>query len=138
MENDENNDPIGKSLGLQPIQQLKTELTTAVSNLEDDVNSAKHSIKDLIFKGSESLEELMDVARQSQHPRAYEVISSLLKTLVDANKELADITIKSNTRKEINNDNRQIHNNYTFVGTSTDLLKMMKGVEKGETEEENE
>lgn len=135
MEN-EDNDPIGKSLGLQPVNDLKTQIVTEINNLEDDILGSKHNIKELIFKGTEALEDLIDVAKQSQHPRAFEVVSTLINTLVSANKDLADITLKTNTRKEVNNDNRQIHNNYTFVGTATDLLKMMKSAEK-DAENEN-
>lgn len=137
-ENKKEKDPIGKALGLQPVESMKKQIAAAVSAENDDINHARSNIRDLIHRGSSSLEDLLDVARASEHPRAYEVAAGFIKTLVDANKELADLRFRENkeqTQKNI--DNRSI-NNYTFIGSTSDLLKMMRGTHEIEGEAEDE
>ena len=88
----------------------------------DDVQFSKDNIKKLIGKATDSIDELMDIAKRSEHPRAYEVLANLLRTAVDANKELATIAIKEKGTSVVN-DNRSVNN--VFMTTS-ELLKIMK------------
>lgn len=137
MTEDENgDDKIGKALGLQPIDTIKNQITTALDADSDDVNHARTNIRDLIYKGASSLEDLLDVARASEHPRAYEVAAGLIKTLVDANKELAELKFKEDKISSENKtvDNRSINN--FFVGSTTELLKMMKNAKTIEHDDE--
>lgn len=125
MSDENEKDPIGKALNLQPINAIKNQIQTAIDNNNDDVNHARTNIRDLIYKGTLSLEDLLDVAKASEHPRAYEVAAGFIKTLVDANKELADLRFREEkATAEKNVDNRSINN--FFVGSTTELLKMMK------------
>ena len=139
MSKDNNEDDIGKALGLTPIDTLKEKLATELAEMDNDVKSAKGSIKELIHTGMESLQELIGVASQSQHPRAYEVVATMINTLVAANKDLAAIAIKTGEVNKVS-DNRQIHNNFNFNGTAADLLKIIKNPQMidGEAEENNE
>lgn len=136
MSEEHEEDPIGKALNLQPINDIKHQITTAINADSDDVNHARTNIRDLIYRGASSLEDLLDVARASEHPRAYEVAAGFIKTLVDANKELAELKFKedkiSSESKTI--DNRSINN--FFVGSTTELLKMMKNAKTIEPEHE--
>lgn len=135
MSDENNKDPIGKALNLQPINAIKNQIQVAIDNNNDDINHARTNIRDLIYKGSSSLEDLLDVAKASEHPRAYEVAANFLKTLVDANRELADLKFKEDkVSAEKMVDNRSI-NNY-FVGSTTDLLKMMKNAKTLEHDDE--
>lgn len=134
---EENNDEIGKALGITPIDKLKEQLDSKIVEMENDVKGAKHNIKDLIQKGTDSLDDLIDIARSSQHPRAFEVVSTLINTLVSANKDLAAISIKTGEANKIT-DNRQIHNNFNFNGSAADLLKMIKNPPVIDSEAEDE
>ena len=111
-------------LNVNPIEPKKEILFPINSDNLDDIELATSNIKDLIFKGTGSLDDLMDVAKRSEHPRAYEVLANLLNTLVNANKELVGIRLKEMGTR-VNNDNRQINNNL-FVGSTADLLKLIK------------
>jgi len=137
-ENEREQDPIGKALGLQPVESIKKQIVSAIAADTDDVNHARSNIRDLIKRGASSLEDLLDVARASEHPRAYEVAAGFIKTLVDANKELADLRFKEDKNQEKNIDNRSINNSYTFIGSTTDLLKMMRGTKEIEGEVDSE
>ena len=136
MSEEHEEDPIGKALNLQPINAIKNQIQTAINNNNsDDVSHARTNIRDLIYRGTSSLEDILDVAKASEHPRAYEVAANFLKTLVDANRELAELKFKEDKVSiEKNVDNRSINN--FFVGSTTDLLKMMKNAKTVEHEDE--
>jgi hypothetical protein len=82
---------------------------------------------DVIGKGQEALFDLMDVARQSQHPRAYEVLSTMMNTLIGANKDLLDLQAKKKKLLEAEPEanNQQVTNNL-FVGSTAELQKMIE------------
>lgn len=125
-------DKISKALGLQPMV-LQKQIVAAVNDAADDTDQASTNLKELISKGNNSFDELLQLASALENPRAYEVAATFLKTLVDANRELADLSLKK-TDKNINNDNRQIHN-HMYVGSTAELLKMMKQSKKEDNDE---
>lgn len=120
---------ISGSLGLDPIDQ-SGRLTSVIPALKaeknDDYEYARRNLYDVIEKGNNALEDIMDVAKQSESPRAYEVVTNLIKTMVDANKDLLQL---AKTRKELEArepEKAQVTNNNLFVGSSAELLKMIK------------
>ena len=135
MDKDNNEDEIGKAMGLTPVDTLKNKIENELMEMDNDVKAAKGNIKELIHTGMESLNELISVASQSQHPRAFEVVATMINTLVAANKDLASISIKTGEANKIT-DNRQI-NHFNFNGSSADLLKLLKNppVIEGEAED---
>jgi hypothetical protein len=96
------------------------------STVQNDFDYARENLMDVIGKGQEALFDLMDVARQSQHPRAYEVLSTMMTTLVGANKDLLDLQAKKKKLLEAEPEanNQQVTNNL-FVGSTTELQKML-------------
>lgn len=120
-------DEIGNSLGLPPMKP-DVDSTTVVTRLDKsnttDYDYARGNLVNIIEKGSEALDGIMDVASMSQHPRSYEVVSTLIKTLSDANKDLLDLAKK---KKELEGDTSpQTVNQNLYVGSSSELLKMLK------------
>ena len=120
---------ISNSLGLDPIDQ-SGRLTSVIPALKaeknDDYEYARRNLYDVIEKGNNALEDIMDVAKQSESPRAYEVVTNLIKTMVDANKDLLQL---AKTKKELEArepEKAQVTNNNLFVGSSAELLKMIK------------
>jgi hypothetical protein len=100
---------------------------TQSDQVTNDFEYARGNIINTIEKGNEALQGILDVAGMGQHPRAYEVAANLVKTMVEANKDLLDLTKK---RKEIekadNALNPQTVNNNLFVGSTAELLKALK------------
>jgi len=82
---------------------------------------------DVISKGQEALFDLMDVAKQSQHPRAYEVLSTLMNTMIGASKDLLELQARKKKLLEAEPDlaAQQVTNNL-FVGTTADLNKLIE------------
>lgn len=115
--------------------ELSTNTETPPEVIESiqDIELARENIKNLIESGNSSLEELIDVAKQSENPRAYEVVSGLMKTLLDANKDFIDVSTKRKyAKEEVLNPKEQtssstnVTNNNLILSTS-DLLEMIKG-----------
>jgi hypothetical protein len=104
------------------------EITTPNNVVETDADYARNNIKSLIDKGAGAIEELAVVARDSQHPRAYEVMAGMLKNLTDMNKDLLEIQkrkqdltgVKESGSKDVNIDKA------VFVGSTAELMKLLK------------
>jgi len=120
-------DKISQSLGIAPLQKQEILPATQSDQVTCDFEYARGNIINTIEKGNEALQGILDVAGMGQHPRAYEVAANLVKTMVEANKDLLDLTKK---RKEIekadNALNPQTVNNNLFVGSTAELLKALK------------
>ncbi|NBV29138.1 hypothetical protein EBS02_09025, partial [bacterium] len=89
-------DVISKSLDLVPLNQV----SKSQNNLEDDFEYARGSMINVIEKGQEALNDMLDVAQRSQHPRGYEVVATLISTIANANKDLLDLSKKKNVVRD--------------------------------------
>jgi hypothetical protein len=136
-------DDIAKSLNLEPLDAVIIEDTPApkrqaalptnseANELENDFDYARGNFYNVIERGTEALEDMLDVAKQSQHPRAYEVVSTIMKTLMDANKDLIEVSSKKNEDKVEEKVSSGPVNNNLFVGSTADLQKMLKDLRDG-------
>ena len=96
-------------------------------DLVDAYEQSKENLQELIDNGKEAMEELLAIAKEGQHPRAYEVYGTLLKNMVDANKEL--LSIQKQMRDMDNNKQKAGDTKIDkaiFVGTAADLNKLLK------------
>lgn len=121
-----NNDPIGDALNMNPMQPLLSN-SQRKSLVPTDYEYARGSMISVIEKGNEALSDMLSVAQQSQQPRAYEVVATLLKTIAETNKDLLELQKK---HKDIENmdgpQTPQTINNNLFVGSTTELQKLIK------------
>lgn len=94
-------------------------------NVKNDYDYSRETYYDLLEKGREAMEDMIHVARESEHPRAYEVLSNMIKNLSDVNDKLMDLNKKN---KEMTQQSKQIENqqNNFFVGSTTELQKMLQ------------
>lgn len=93
-----------------------------------DIELAKSNIENIIELGDESVKEMVEIAKQSESPRAFEVVSTLMKTLLDANKDFVELSTKKRYAKEEEDTKTEanVTNNNLIISTA-DLLKMIKG-----------
>jgi hypothetical protein len=112
-------------------REIFEEKTAGKEEVDKDYHYARDNMYDVIEKGTEALDYLLELAKQSEHPRAFEVVSTLTKTLVDANKDLLDLQQKLKKIKQEDNksDSTSPQNvtNALFVGSTSDLQKLLKG-----------
>lgn len=104
-------------------------------DIDDDFEYSKRTYYDLIEKGQGALEEMIEVARALEHPRAFEVVSGMIKNISDVNDRLMDLHKK---KKAIDapakgEEPKQITNNTAvFMGSTTDLQKMITDMNDNE------
>ena len=96
--------------------------------IDNDYKYARENLYGVIEKSTDALDNLIDLAKASEHPRAFEVVAQLTKTLVDANKDLLDIQKKvKDLKKEDKRENPKNVTNALFVGSTAELQKMISG-----------
>jgi hypothetical protein len=133
-----NNDPLGKALNLTPMATdtaVKSIVAKAHDNsAKNDFEMARSNIHEVIQNGTYAIEKLSQIADQSQHPRAFEVLATLMKTMLDANKDLLDLQKKirdiSAADAPTNENAKQVTNNL-FVGSTADLQKVIEDMKNG-------
>jgi len=124
-----------KIFDVVPVEEKKTQVITTKYNeptdmqqdLTDAYQQSRENLQGIIDQGQEAMSEILEIAKQGQHPRAFEVYGTLLKNMVDANKELLNIQKQmrdmDNVKKEINNTNID---KAIFVGSTEELNKFLK------------
>ena len=86
---------------------------------------ARENLYNLIERGQDGLEELLEIAKQSEHPRAFEVVGQMIDKLTTTNKELLNL---HKTKKDIKTEKGPTNvTNALYVGSTADLQKMLKG-----------
>lgn len=126
-------DKIGESLGIDPSTpppnpvKLNAMVPVLKAGENNDYEYARRNMYDIIEKGSTALEDMLDIARQSESARAFEVVTNLIKTLAETNKDLLDLAQKQKDLvKPEDQPDKVVTNNNLFVGSSAELLKMIK------------
>ena len=100
------------------------------ADIDDDFATARKNLHQIIHKGNDALEEALLVAKSSEHPRAFEVVGGLIKTLVDANKDLLDIQKKLKDLKKVEDEKAPQSvqaQNAIFVGNAAELQQLING-----------
>jgi hypothetical protein len=101
-----------------------------VDHLQDDYESSRETYKSLIAKGNDAIEVMMELAKDSQHPRAFEVLATLLKTQSDNNDKLLELQkrvrdLRNAKGQQPSNGTATVTNNNVFVGSTTDLQRFI-------------
>ena len=136
------NTKLEEALGLSPQPTPNTAVVVARppapiasdNKIEDDAEYARQEVYELVQKGAEAIDQIMEVARESQHPRAYEVLAQMLKTQSDNVDKLLKIQKdkKQLLQPDPTNPNTAPINvaNAVFVGTSSELIRMIRKEQK--------
>jgi|TARA_Y100000114_G_scaffold152764_1_gene171581 hypothetical protein len=98
-------------------------------DIKDDYEFSRKTYKDLINTGVRSLDTLAELARESEHPRAFEVLSKSIKDIGDTTEKLMKLQKDKddlNNKKKEDNEKKQITNNNVFVGSTSDLQRMLQ------------
>lgn len=128
------NDKLSEIFDVDPIPVKDLDVSTSIveiaddNPIEQDTEIARQNIKGLIEKGSQAVNELSLVARDSQHPRAYEVMATLIKNMSDLNKDLLEIQKrKKDLLVDTQNKTGDVNvDKAVFVGSTAELMKLLK------------
>jgi len=123
------NEKLSEIFDIEPIEDVKSPVV--IDNSSDDIETdfafARKNIRELVMKGNIAVDNILHVAKESEHPRAYEVASNMLKQLGEMNKDLLDLQKK---RKDLQPQVPATINvdKAVFVGSTRDLIKQIKQV----------
>jgi gas vesicle protein len=109
-------------------EETAKEIRVASSDnqVRDDHEYARGNLYNLIEKGQEAINDILDVAKQTNHPRAYEVAGNLIKNVADITDKLLESQRKLKEISEEKPKGPNVVNNSLFVGSTSELQKMLK------------
>ena len=126
-----------KLFDVTPVEQEPKPLVPVVTKVEEgpdlktDLHDAyqqtKDNLQELIDNGKDAMEELRQIAGAGQHPRAFEVYATLLKNVVDANKELLAVQKQMRDMDGKKREGDTKIDKAIFVGSTAELNKFLKG-----------
>jgi Terminase DNA packaging enzyme len=114
-----------------------TELVPVVKQIPDEQDQledyalSRNTFRDIIRKGNQAMDGITDLARQSESPRAYEVLATLMRTVADTTKDLYDLQkktkdLRSDEKMRPQEEQRINVEKAVFVGSPSELLKQIK------------
>ena len=105
----------------------KTEVLVPENKDPDiDFETGRKNLYNLIDKGNEAIDGILNLAKEGEHPRAYEVAGQLIKTVSEVSQNLLDLQEKLKKVKEVPDKGPKNVTNALFVGSTTELQKMLK------------
>lgn len=129
-------DALGIEHAVEIIPPKQTEIVNTPHEEDDikaDYNLSRRTFRDLINKGNAAMENLTDLAKESESPRAYEVLATMMKTIADTTKDLYDLQKKTKDLKgEKKEETTVTVEKAVFVGSPSDLLKRIKEEKQSE------
>lgn len=129
---------LSNALGIEYKEPVKQEVIAPIqkesqlsSDAESDYALARQTFRNLIQQGNLAMEDMKELARQSESPRAFEVLATMMKTIADTTNNLYDLQKKTKELKEVKDKPTQPDGainveRAVFVGTTSDLLKKIK------------
>ena len=128
-------DIIDETLGVKDMVRIKVPQVKAVidkpsDKLEDidaDYKYQRENFYNLIEKGTNAIEGILEIAKESEHPRTYEVAGQLIKSVAEVTEKLGDLQDKMKKLKDVPNNAPKNVTNALFVGSTAELQKMLKG-----------
>ena len=113
------NPPIERKLN--PIQ-----ISNNDADIENDYAYQRQNFYNLVERGSDAIEGILELARESDAPRAYEVAGNLIKQVAEVTEKLGDLQEKMKRLKEVPSNAPKNVTNALFVGSTAELQKMLK------------
>ena len=138
---------LNNTFNVNPVETIQGEIITTsgevivpqqkniTANVDYDYEKTRANLHTLLSQGQDALMNALEVAKQSEHPRAFEVVGGLMKQLADINHQLLDLSEKrqkmSAPKKNDPAGNLVTNNNAFFVGSTTELNKMLHNMTGG-------
>ena len=95
-------------------------------DIENDYKYQRENFYNLVEKGSSAIDGILELAKESEHPRTYEVAGNLIKQVAEVTEKLGDLQEKMRKLKEVPSNAPKNVTNALFVGSTTELQKMLK------------
>ena len=121
------NEKLSEVLDIEPYVKESTTEIVETNAIEDDAEYARQNLRKLIEKGNVAADHIVEIAKQSEHPRAFEVAANMMKNLADMNKDLMEIQKRKKDLTGVAESKGNINvDKAVFVGSTTELVKFLK------------
>jgi hypothetical protein len=108
--------------------KVESNVTKNLDNdLDDDYAESRQTLKELVNKGNQAIDHLLAIASESEHPRAFEVVATLIKNTAEANEKLMGIQKSIRELKNIKKNDSSVNvDKAIFVGSTSELSKLLR------------
>ena len=124
--------PIEKVTGDLIVAETGESIQSQDQKVESDYDKTRTNLLDLLNKGQDALTSALAVAKQSEHPRAFEVVGNLMKQVADINSQLMELHQQKQKIDEPKGGAKSVTNNAIFVGSTSELNKLIDKMNRGD------
>ena len=119
-------------LGITDVVETSTSNVTlpevkVPKEVDNDYEYQRKNFYQLVERGQDAIDGILELAKESEHPRSYEVAGQLIKNVADVTEKLGELQLKMQKLKEVPNNAPKNVTNALFVGSTSELQKMLKG-----------
>ena len=101
-------------------------------DIENDYKYQRENFYNLVERGTDAIDGILEIAKESEHPRTYEVAGNLIKQVAEVTEKLGELQEKMKRLKEVPNNAPKSVTNALYVGSTAELQKMLKGKKDGQ------
>ena len=120
-------DPVETAIQQNNIVVSKKVVKSNEDDIDNDYKYQRENFYGLVERGQDAIDGILDIAKESDHPRTYEVAGNLIKQVAEVTEKLGDLQEKMRKLKEVPNSAPKNVTNALFVGSTAELQKMLKG-----------
>ena len=119
-------------LGITDVVETSTSNVTlpevkVPKEVDNDYEYQRRNFYQLVERGQDAIDGILELAKESEHPRSYEVAGQMIKNVADVTEKLGELQLKMQKLKEVPNNAPKNVTNALFVGSTSELQKMLKG-----------
>ena len=120
-------DPVETAIQQNNIVVPKKVVQSNEDDIENDYKYQRENFYGLVERGQDAIDGILELAKEGEHPRAYEVAGNLITQVAEVTEKLGDLQEKMRKLKEVPNSAPKNVTNALFVGSTAELQKMLKG-----------
>ena len=125
-------DILDNVLGITDVVETSTSDVTlpevkVPKEVDNDYEYQRRNFYQLVERGQDAIDGILELAKESEHPRSYEVAGQLIKNVADVTEKLGELQLKMQKLKEVPSNAPKNVTNALFVGSTSELQKMLKG-----------
>ena len=116
----------------EPVQKKVIPRPKENDDIENDYKYQRENFYNLVEKGTDAIEGILEIAKESEHPRTYEVAGNLIKQVAEVTEKLGELQEKMKRLKEVPSNAPKNVTNALYVGSTAELQKLLKGKKNGQ------
>ena len=129
-------DVLDNVLGITDVVETRTSQVTlpevippqvTSEDVDNDYKYQRENFYRLVERGQDAIDGILELAKETEHPRSYEVAGQLIKNVADVTEKLGELQLKMQKLKEVPSNAPKNVTNALFVGSTSELQKMLKG-----------